>query len=136
MNAYYMLAISVGIGIVGSFLAAQRGKNPYLWFCVGLLFGVLGLFAIFIPLKKKEIQNSDKRSGKTSLSYIEGPSGCFWYYLEGAEQRGPMSLVALTQAWEKGEIAPSTYVWNEDLPEWKVLQELIRAPKEKHTERA
>lgn len=132
MNLYYMLAISVVIGTLGAYLAIQRGKNPYLWFCVGLFFGILGLLVLFIPLKmkKKQLQKESQTSQKIPHPYIEGPSGCFWYYLEGEKQIGPMSLVALTQAWEKGEVPSSTYVWNEDLPEWKVLQELIRTPGE------
>lgn len=128
MNTYQLLLVSLCFGILGAYLAIQRKKNPYLWFFIGVFFGMLGVFMVFMPFKKKKPQRR-RRVQRQPQAYIEGPSGCFWYYLnEANEQKGPMSLMALTQALKKGEVAPSTFVWNEELPEWKALQELIRSP--------
>jgi len=59
--------------------------------------------------------------------YLFGPTDKFWYYIdELRNSQGPMSYNALSAAWKQGKVTPSTYIWNEELPEWKPLQELIR----------
>jgi len=47
-----------------------------------------------------------------------------WYYLdESNNQCGPMTLDALRNEWMEGKVKNTTFVWNEELPEWKPLQE-------------
>ena len=58
---------------------------------------------------------------------IIGPFDKLWYYLDPAHEKiGPMSFQALNQEWKQGKITPTTYVWHEELPDWKPLQEFIR----------
>ncbi|HSX25648.1 MAG TPA: DUF4339 domain-containing protein [Chlamydiales bacterium] len=111
------------IGALSAYLAYRRGKNPYLWFGLGFLFGIFGLLFLFFTPKKKEVPVQEE----APLPTIQGPSNKFWYYLDPAQQQqGPMSLDALTAAWREGKIELSTYVWHEDLTDWKPLQEIIK----------
>ncbi len=125
-----LLCITGLVGLLSAYLAVRRGRNPYFWFLIGFLFGLLGLIAIFVVTR-------EKKSMKDPISvvpqpYIDGPNHCFWYYLDPEyRQLGPMSYQALTEAWQKGELTSSTLVWHEDLPNWKELQEFIITPSSK-----
>jgi hypothetical protein len=114
-------------GALGAYLAHRRGHNPYIWFCIGSFFGILGAFAIFFaPARKKVLTKSEPEPPvQQLLPGIQGPSDKFWYYLnQEHKQVGPMSLDGLTNAWRQGKISLTTYVWNEELPDWKPLREL------------
>jgi hypothetical protein len=118
-----MLLVAAVIGSISAYLAFNRGKNPYLWFAIGFLFGVLGVFAMFFSSSKKKPLPAPKQPALR----LEGPVDKFWYYLDPAHvQQGPMSKDALTQAWKLGKINPSTYIWHEELPEWKPLKESLK----------
>lgn len=119
-----MFVFAAIAGIISAFLASKRGKNPYLWFTLGCLFGILGIFAILVALPPKR----KPAAAKQSVWRIDGPSDKFWYYLDPSnQQHGPMSRDALTAAWKSGKLNPTTYIWHEDLPNWKPLQESLKA---------
>lgn len=111
------------IGTISAYLAFKRGKNPYLWFFIGFLFGIFGIFAIFFTSPKK----APALTPKQPVFRIEGPSDKFWYYLDPSNtQQGPMSRDAVNAAWKEGKINLSTYVWHEELPDWKPLKETLK----------
>lgn len=114
-------------GCMGAWFAHRRKKNIYLWFTIGFFFGILGAFLIFfIPQKKKKPAALQKPEPLPPS--ILGPSDKFWYYLTTEhEQVGPMSHAALTSAFRQGKISPTTFVWNEELPDWKPLEDMIQA---------
>lgn len=120
------LLIATIVGFLSAHIANRRGRNSYLWFGIGFLFGILGILAIFLipSAKKKQVPALPCAEPQP---YIDGPIDRFWYYLDTANrQQGPMSHNALTKAWKNGEIASSTLVWHEELAGWKELQGLIK----------
>ena len=112
-------------GALSAYLAHRRHQNPYKWFLIGFLFGAFGLFAVFFfPQRKKA---SLPVPEEKPLPTINGPLDKLWYYLDPThQQQGPMSHNALTTAFREGRISLTTYVWNEELTEWKALQELVK----------
>ena len=119
-------------GAISAYLAHRRGRSPYKWFFIGFLFGILGLFAVFMapPIKNKKaaaaVTSPQQIQGKL-LPAIQGPSDKFWYYLDPShQQQGPMSHNALTSAFHQGKISLSTYVWNEEMADWTLLQKLVK----------
>lgn len=125
-----MLISAFVFGLLSSFLAYKRGRNPYLWFFLGFLFGIFGIFAIFFATGEKKRAPHSERKGEPVFS-IHGPLDKFWYYLDPShQQQGPMSRDALNNAWKEGKIDSSTYVWNEEMTEWKPLKEMIKADHE------
>ena len=42
------LLVSSAAGLISGYLAYRRGKNPILWFLVGALFGLFGVFGLGI----------------------------------------------------------------------------------------
>lgn len=119
-----MLIMAAVIGTISAYLAFKREKNPYLWFAIGFLFGIFGIFAMFFASSSKKKPLAAPKQPSFS---IEGPSDKFWYYLDPAHnQQGPMSKDAITLAWKAGKLNPSTFVWHEELPEWKPLKESLK----------
>lgn len=119
---------AVLFGLISTYFAIRRKRNPYLWFTIGFFFGMLGLFAIFLspqrrkaPKKKAPIPTPQEKP----LPILPGPLDKFWYYLDPSHQQvGPMSHSAITKALREGLISQATYVWNEDMSEWKKVEEL------------
>lgn len=118
--------IALLMGALSSYIANRREKNPYFWFAIGFLFGLIGLITIFfIPKKKKK--GEFPIVVVPSRPKILGPSDKFWYYLDPLHNRlGPISLDALSTELFQGKISPETFVWHEDLPDWKPLQEFLQ----------
>ena len=122
-----ILVSSLAFGMISAYLANRRGRNPYGWFTIGFVFGLLGVLSLFFlpEPRKKNLQSPAQKP--SPQPYIEGPSDRFWYYLdETRASQGPMSHNALTQAWQNGSIGADTFVWHEDLPSWMQLQDLIK----------
>ncbi|HLB52887.1 MAG TPA: DUF4339 domain-containing protein [Chlamydiales bacterium] len=115
--------VALFTGSLGAYLAYKRGRNPYGWFFVGFFFGMLGTLAIFFaPKPKRKVMSPLPQLIQT----LSGPTHKLWYYATASrEQMGPVSHNGLFQLWKAGTIFPSTYVWNEELSEWKLLKEFI-----------
>jgi hypothetical protein len=112
-------------GLLSAYLAHKQKKNIYLWFSIGFGFGLLGIMALFfLHQQKKPIRK--KGTNPIPLASIEGPKDKLWYYLDPTHNRkGPMSLEALTSEWRQGKVFSSTYVWNEELSDWKLLENFL-----------
>lgn len=118
-----MLLSSFIVACFSAYFAYKKGKNPYLWFFIGLLFGVFGIFAFFFASNKKPIPKVQKQE---PIFVIQGPKDKFWYYLDADQkQQGPISHAALTTAWKQGKVSHSTYIWHEELSEWQELKNLL-----------
>jgi len=121
-DAPALFLASSAVGLISGYLAHKRGKNPLVWFVLGFLFGIFGLFAIFFSPKRTQAPRPT-----TPKPYLEGPIGRFWYYLDAAhKQVGPMSYDLMTKAWKNGTVSPATLVWHEEMTDWRPLQELIK----------
>lgn len=132
------------LGTICAYIARNRNRNPYIWFFVGLFLGIFGLIILFIiPTKKQEelapILSSSQLSnpplphfettmnaqGSSSESPEHAMTKNLWYYLDDEnKQYGPMSFFAFKQAWENDQIKSSTFVWSEEMENWKPLEEL------------
>src|SRR5690606_7019087 len=113
-SPYAFILAGLFAGVVSAFFAYRTERNPYLWFVLGFVFGIFGVFAFFFASRKEKPQQQ-----KIPVFAIRGPKDKFWYYLDHTnQQQGPMSHDALSRIWKQGKIHFSTYVWHEDLKEW------------------
>lgn len=101
-------------GAIAAIYAKRRGKNPFLWFGLGAMLGVLGIFLLFFMPKKKKLQ-------QTALVHpLPANEKLFWYYLdEENRQRGPFAFDVLKQARKEGRLSSQTFVWNQTLDKWE-----------------
>ncbi|NGX50817.1 MAG: hypothetical protein K1060chlam2_00668 [Chlamydiae bacterium] len=125
------------IGVICSRVARQRGRNPTTWFFLGVILGVIGLIVLYIMPPKKvplpatfSTPSPNEKPIDITVVPIEPPAPTIvptilWYYLdESNSQYGPMSFSALQGSWDDDKITSSTYVWNEEMENWKTLEEL------------
>lgn len=116
-------------GAVSAFVANRRGKNPYLWFFLGMFFGIFGLLFLFFAPKHRQAKKTVKDPNTIDITPIieTKHQDKLWYYIDGQNQRhGPMSFQALSKVWGEGKILPTTYVWNEELTEWQPFGNFIK----------
>ncbi len=123
------------IGWACSVQAQKRGRNPTYWFIGGLFFGIFALILLFLlpPLKKTRAPAA-KTASSIDITPTLGLEALFpsqtsklWYYLdEQSQQFGPMSFEALRRSWSEGKLKLHTFVWNEELDNWKQFNEVIR----------
>lgn len=115
----FFLIISSLYGMISGYLAYKRKKNPYLWFFIGFFLGLVGIAFFFLP-KKKAVA---KRIPEIIL---RGPSDKAWFYLDSShKQTGPISYSAIANAFSQKLISLDTFVWHENLSEWKKLEDFI-----------
>lgn len=113
-------------GAASAYMARSRGKNPYLWFVLGMLFGVFGILFLFFGPKAQRKSN-DPNTIDITPHFDPKLKEQLWYYLDQDNaQNGPMSFDALTEALKQGKVSEKTYVWNERLEDWKRFGEFFK----------
>lgn len=122
-----MIIVGFIMAGISSFLASKRGRNPYAWFAIGFFFGIFGIFAAFFASSKKKSPQEKQQEPKVPILKIDGPQDKFWYYLDPTHtQQGPMSKDALTLALKQGKVNLSTFVWHEEMSDWKPLKDSLK----------
>lgn len=113
-------------GGASSYFAKQRGRDPFAWFLIGMLLGILGLLLLFLlpPLTSNQEEEPAKKvtaeTESDSLFRLKA-----WYYLDDQRnQIGPASFSQLKKESELGKIHPNTLLWCEGMTDWKPLSEL------------
>lgn len=126
MQNLIMIFFWILLGLACSHFANKRGRNPYTWFFIGMFLGVFGLLLLFVlPIKKDDVEVIVEPIPPPPPEEKEPIIQRFWYYLDNEnKQFGPMSFEALKTASTEGKVTPNTYVWNEDLENWKLYGEL------------
>lgn len=120
------------MGAATAYFANQRGRDPVIWFMVGMLLGVLGLLLLFVlppvagedtteMLLKEELPEKPQELAKPHDDYLIKD----WYYLDASRaQQGPMDYHALKAAWDAGAIGAHSFVWCEGMSEWQRIEQL------------
>lgn len=112
-------------GGASSYFAGQRGRDPFAWFLIGMLLGILGLLLLFLlpPLNKEEEASPveiPKEEAEDSSYRLKS-----WYYLdENNEQVGPASFNQLKKAGQAGKIRQDTLLWCEGMKQWTPMADL------------
>jgi hypothetical protein len=124
INFVTPLLTSLFFGCLSAYFAHRKKQNVYLWFLMGFLLGVFGIITIFFVSQQKKQKKVTAPS--QPITYLKGPKDKFWYYLDSAHNRqGPMSFQALNKQWQEGKINKANLVWNEELSDWKPLEQFI-----------
>ncbi|MCB1110943.1 MAG: hypothetical protein KDK64_08170, partial [Chlamydiia bacterium] len=105
MYTFLCLASWLTLGWISSRMALRRGRNPSLWFVLGVILGVIAIGILyFLPSKQKALATATENSAPSlPLSSEVGsqPPEKLWYYLDTEKvQYGPMSVYALQEAWD------------------------------------
>lgn len=115
-------------GFAGAFIAKKRKLNPFFWFFVCFMLGLVALIGFFLfPYLKKKAKK--KESTKVEILPPLFSPETIWYYLDTEEKQiGPMSFCKLQEMNVKGFLNNSTYIWNETFNHWKQWKDVFPTP--------
>ncbi|MEX1013308.1 MAG: DUF4339 domain-containing protein [Waddliaceae bacterium] len=118
---WILLLLLTSIAFLASYLASKKGRNPYAWFAIGFLLGILGvLLLLLLPSLNEEDQNDEDQDDEEEV-LEEG--NVYWYYLDSDhEEQGPISETALKEKIQARELLSSDYVWKQGLKEWEMIE--------------
>ena len=129
MNFYLLMTSFIVLGVLTGYCAQRRGRDPVIWFFIGVLFGIFGLIALFlmpatapenavIPVKDAPLEFPKEEPKIENL-------GKEWFILDQEhKQQGPMSFQFLKAKWGESSINPTTFVWSDGMTEWKRIRDL------------
>ena len=115
------------MGLANSYLAKKTGRNPRLWFLLGVLFGIFGLFFLFFT-SKKQAQKAPQQENLPDKKFSPFDADKLWYYVEagGDSPSGPMSGLALERLLSEGVISLQSYVWTEGMENWERVKSVLK----------
>lgn len=135
-NTQFLLALVICsiIGWASSYYAEKRGRSPFLWFMVGMIFGIFGLLLLFLLPKASE-EKSTPQNTQSKLAEIDLPvpeisqlpeyAKKEWFFVDKThQQQGPVGFHILKSKWTEKTIDAFTYVWTEGMENWKMISEL------------
>jgi hypothetical protein len=132
MQLFLTIMLWLMISSATAYFANQRGRDPLIWFMLGMLLGFLALIFLFLlpPVQEEEppLEAEYEILKKTSVltptfSLLELGKDWF-YYDDKRQQQGPVQYDMIKELWDKGSIDEKTYVWSEGMGEWAEVKEI------------
>lgn len=129
MELFVVILSWLVFGGASSYFASQRGRDPFAWFMIGMLLGILGLLLLFLlpPLEEAKDESVAEESLEEAVPVASEPAERLsaWFYLDKNRiQVGPVPFNTLKRAWDDKEVTGDTLVWREGMGEWKKVAEL------------
>lgn len=130
------LLLALLFGALCADQAKKRGRHPIVWFCLGALFNLFALVALFIlpSMVPSELEGSAAALATSSGASaqlldaeklpLEGDPRCRqWFFLDHTRaQQGPVAFRNLHSAWDKKELSAESYVWTVGMSEWRPIR--------------
>lgn len=122
-----------------AYYANRKGRNPLLWFIIGVLLGIFApLILLFLSSVKpvdSDIPTMSVSNPDPSLDQDQAPpqvnlqsseeENKLWYYLDQNHQQiGPVSIIALRELWNRGQLEITSYVWSDGMEQWQKVDNL------------
>jgi GYF domain 2 len=126
MQIFLTIVLCLIIGGATAYFANQRGRDPLIWFMLGLLLGLFGLLLLFLLPPGSE-QTTEGEKAETRAPPGESHEYLIkeWYYYDREKnQKGPIRFEKLKELWMNAEIGEDSYVWSEGMPGWKKIEEV------------
>lgn len=135
------LMMWIFLGMSTAYVGIRKGRNPYIWFGVGILLGIIGLLiSLFIPKKKGAETLPVKESRPPEIKTVEPlekivdpavplkeevkyESKQWYYYDSNKSQQGPINFNDFKRLYESKEIQPDSFIWCEGMFDWIKLRD-------------
>ena len=135
LEPFIQIVIPLLMGGISAYIAKNRGRNPAIWFFIGLFFGLIGVIVLlilpvvktsrstFFGIRQEEPYTIEVTAQQAaSCSDLEYKK---WYWLDSAHtQMGPVTFSELQTGWREGLITSRSFVWTEGMDAWKQVEEL------------
>lgn len=119
------------VGFMTAKLAQQKGRDPYMWFAIGVLLGIFALLIlILLPPVKPEEQETNKAPLPVQIAPAEPPIQNEilikeWHCITTTGlQQGPLKCDALKKLWSDGQLNSKSFVWTDKMVAWQRVEEL------------
>lgn len=131
LNHFLTLVMGVILGFITAHFAVRKGRDPLIWFIIGLFFGFLGLIVLyflqptgFTP-SVDTAQTEKNEPPAVPLLPVTETLPAAWYYMDKFWQmQGPVSLDQLKSLFVRNEVSVNTPVWSETMHDWKSVKDL------------
>ena len=134
METFFTIIVWLLFGLLSANYARYRGRDPYLWFFIGMFMGIFALLILFLlPVSEAEQQQQEELQ-EDDPALIQMPIAPVlphefqtrdWYYLTPQnQQEGPVAFDILKKLWMDGTINSTSLVWSEGMEQWNNIQEL------------
>lgn len=137
MQTWISILLSLILAWTCGNYAKRLGRNQTTWFIAGAFFGILAFLVLIVLAARKPSKKPTSAvpaAPKAPTLAVVSPSHAekFWYYLnDHKEQFGPMSFNGLSRAWSEGAVRELTFVWNEEMENWKHFKDVITLQQDK-----
>lgn len=143
LELFLSLLFQFVIGCLTAYYAKRQGRNPYLWFMIGFLFGIFAPLVLFylsfikntgdtngmpgmtVSNPDPELEKSPELHSKDEQKLREEEEKLWFYLDQSHQQMGPVSIIALRELWNRGQLGLNTYVWTEGMQEWQKVDVLV-----------
>ncbi|MGA8165319.1 MAG: DUF4339 domain-containing protein [Waddliaceae bacterium] len=132
MQILFSIILWILFGCATAYFAQQRGRDPTIWFFVGMLLGLIGLLILFIlpsyseneSLQELQVTPDSVKTVPEETVFDYGDKQ-EWYYLDNQRtQIGPVTFDVLKKKWEQGNITKETFLWSEGMSNWQAVGDL------------
>ena len=130
---FLTIAAWLAVGSATAYFAQQRGRDPLIWFMIGMLLGLMGLLLLFLlpPISDGEDSSDEDeykaQDEKAEIVPFVTSHDCLikdWYYYDINKQRhGPVRFDMIKNLWEDGVLHSDSYVWCEGMDKWIKIEE-------------
>jgi len=122
---------------LSAYFAQARGRDPLLWFMLGIVLNVIGLLALFM-LPKLNAKSDEPLGADVDLDDTQDEEGSpmdddvfanyaskQWYYTDVEhQQQGPVQYKILKSIFLRGDINRNAYVWFEGMAVWQRIKDV------------
>jgi hypothetical protein len=128
-----LLVLWIAFGVFTSNVARQKGRDPFIWFFIGCLFGWIGLILVFVLPRVEKSKEAPKWQSESNTAASKGevievtplllkPTQRLWFFLNKEnEQQGPVPFTKLKELWAESVIKKETLVWAEGMTDWTAV---------------
>lgn len=125
MFVIFSLCIRFFLAMLCARYAEQRGRNPQLWFCIGLLMGLAGYLALYILPEAKATPAPGPKDVTPTEPQPPDPRFQRWFFVDQHQvPQGPVPFRRLFVAWRDRHISQESLVWTEGMLQWEPIEKL------------
>lgn len=131
MQLFLSIAFYFLIGGATAYIAKQRGRDPIIWFIIGLFLGIFGILLLFIlpPVVEEGQQTNEPPAVNSSTFQAPAITHDYlvkdWYYYDGERTRqGPIRFEELRELWKASQINEESFVWSDGMSGWQKIEQV------------
>lgn len=133
MQVFLSIVFWLLMGCATAYFANQRGRDPLVWFMLGMLLGLFGLLLLFLL---PPVADEEGPAGEAEYALLQKQEGVpviqshdymikEWYYYDTSRQmQGPVRAETLKNLWSDGLLTEESYIWSEGMDNWTRIENI------------